>query len=168
MDTTTIAALGPILVLLALGVLSAVLSRLVRTSPIVGYLLLGVALNLAGFKDMVAQSTEAQGLASLGVMFLLFDLGLHFSLREVRERAVDIFGFGSVQVVAGTLGIGLCALLLGMPPTAAFLLGAVLSLSSTAVVAVLIAKRFQQNCPVGLTATAILIFQDVASILLLA
>jgi Kef-type K+ transport system membrane component KefB len=168
MDTMTITALGPILVLLALGVVSAVLSRLVRTSPIVGYLLLGVALNLAGFKDMIAQSAGAQGLASLGVMFLLFDLGLHFSLHEVRERAVDIFGFGSVQVLAGTLGLGFCALLLGMPPLAAFVIGAVLSLSSTAVVAVLIAERFQQNCPVGLTATAILIFQDVASILLLA
>jgi K+:H+ antiporter len=106
-------------------------------------------------------------LAELGVVFLLFDIGLHFSLGHIREQARDIFGFGPVQVLAGTLGLGLFGLLFGLPPVAAFLVGATLALSSTAVVAGLIAERHQQNCPVGLTATAILIFQDVAAIFLL-
>jgi CPA2 family monovalent cation:H+ antiporter-2 len=70
-------------------------------------------------------------------------------------------------VLAGTLALGLFGLLFGLPPVAAFLVGATLALSSTAVVAGLIAERHQQNCPVGLTATAILIFQDVAAIFLL-
>ena len=70
-------------------------------------------------------------------------------------------------MLAGTVGIGAIALLFGLSPFAAFLVGATLALSSTAVVARLIAERHQQNCPVGLTATAILIFQDVAAIFLL-
>jgi Kef-type K+ transport system membrane component KefB len=100
-------------------------------------------------------------------VFLLFDIGLHFSLGHIRTQARDIFGFGPVQVLAGTLGLGLVALIFGLPLLSAFLVGATLALSSTAVVARLIAERHQQNCPVGLTATAILIFQDVAAIFLL-
>ena len=158
--------LVPVILLLTLGVIAAVASRAVGLSPIVGYLILGLALSGIGL-DLVADSTMIATLAELGVVFLLFDIGLHFSLGHIREQARDIFGFGPVQVLAGTLALGLFGLLFGLPPVAAFLVGATLALSSTAVVAGLIAERHQQNCPVGLTATAILIFQDVAAIFLL-
>ena len=158
--------LVPVILLLTLGVIAAVASRAVGLSPIVGYLILGLALSGIGL-DLVADSAMIATLAELGVVFLLFDIGLHFSLGHIREQARDIFGFGPVQVLAGTLALGLFGLLFGLPPVAAFLVGATLSLSSTAVVAGLIAERHQQNCPVGLTATAILIFQDVAAIFLL-
>ncbi|MGZ8995464.1 MAG: cation:proton antiporter domain-containing protein [Rhodospirillales bacterium] len=158
--------LVPVILLLTLGVIAAVASRAVGLSPIVGYLILGLALSGIGV-DLVADSTMIATLAELGVVFLLFDIGLHFSLGHIREQARDIFGFGPVQVLAGTLALGLFGLLFGLPPVAAFLVGATLALSSTAVVAGLIAERHQQNCPVGLTATAILIFQDVAAIFLL-
>ena len=159
-------SLVPIIVLLTLGVLAAVSSRTARLSPIVGYLALGLVLRATGLGGAMDQSTIAT-LAELGVVFLLFDIGLHFSLAHVRAQARDIFGFGPVQVLAGTAGLGGAALLFGLPPSAAFLVGATLALSSTAVVARLIAERHQQNCPVGLTATAILIFQDVSAIFLL-
>jgi len=116
---------------------------------------------------LVTSTNEILALASLGVMFLLFELGLHFPLTQIRERAADIFGFGPVQVLFGAIGLGLIAFLLGVSATGALTLGATLALSSTAVVARLIADRHQENCPVGQTATAILIFQDVAGILLL-
>jgi CPA2 family monovalent cation:H+ antiporter-2 len=158
--------LVPVILLLTLGVIAAVASRAVGLSPIVGYLVLGLALSGAGL-DLVADSATIATLAELGVVFLLFDIGLHFSLGHIREQARDIFGFGPVQVLAGTLALGFFGLLFGLPAVAAFLVGATLALSSTAVVAGLIAERHQQNCPVGLTATAILIFQDVAAIFLL-
>ncbi len=159
-------ALVPVIVLLALGVLAAIGSRAVRLSPIVGYLVLGLALRAID-RDGMADSATVGMLAELGVVFLLFDIGLHFSLAHVREQAADIFGFGPVQVLAGTAGLGLAARFAGLPWGAAFFVGAVLALSSTAVVARLISERQQQSCPVGLTATAILIFQDVAAIFLL-
>ena len=161
-----LSALVPVILLLTLGVIAAVASRAVGLSPIVGYLVLGLALSGVGL-DLVADSAMIATLAELGVVFLLFDIGLHFSLGHIREQARDIFGFGPVQVLAGTFALGLFGLLFGLPPVAAFLVGATLALSSTAVVAGLIAERHQQNCPVGLTATAILIFQDVAAIFLL-
>jgi CPA2 family monovalent cation:H+ antiporter-2 len=156
----------PVLLLLLFGIAAVVGSRALRLSPIVGYLLLGIILSASGLGRLV-DAAVVQQLAELGVVFLLFDVGLHFSPRHVREQAADIFGFGPVQVAFGTLGLGGLALLLGLRPGPALLVGATLALSSTAVVARLIAERHQQSCPVGLTGTAILIFQDLAAILIL-
>jgi CPA2 family monovalent cation:H+ antiporter-2 len=85
--------LVPVILLLTLGVIAAVASRAVGLSPIVGYLILGLALIDLGL-DLVADSTMIATLAELGVVFLLFDIGLHFSLGHIREQARDIFGFG--------------------------------------------------------------------------
>ncbi len=161
-----LSALVPVILLLTLGVIAAIASRAAGVSPIVGYLILGIGLSGAGL-NLFADSVTISTLAELGVVLLLFDIGLHFSLGHIRDQARDIFGFGPVQVLGGTLALGLLGLLFGLPAIAAFLVGATLALSSTAVVARLIAERHQQNCPVGLTATAILIFQDVAAIFLL-
>ena len=166
MVTDILAALLPVIVLLALGVGAAVASRACRLSPIVGYLLLGLGFKAAGI-NLVANSGTIALLADLGVVFLLFDIGLHFSLGRIRHQAADIFGFGPLQILFGTVLLGALAWAAGLAPLPAILLGAVLALSSTAVVAPVIAERHQQNCPVGLTATAILIFQDVAAIFLL-
>jgi K+:H+ antiporter len=163
-DGALLAALVPVLALLALGVIAAIGSREAGLSPIVGYLALGL---LLGATDLGRSSEAVTILAELGVVFLLFDIGLHFSLAHIRAQIGDIFGFGPVQVLFGTAGLGLLAFAAGVPPMTALLIGTTLALSSTAVVARLIADRHQQNCPVGLTATAILVFQDVAAILLL-
>ncbi|HEY4318844.1 MAG TPA: cation:proton antiporter [Herbaspirillum sp.] len=165
-DTATLAVLLPVILLLFLAVATAIASRIVGLSPIVGYIALGLALRAGGVGFLFEQSTIAL-LAELGVIFLLFDIGLHFSLAHVRRQASDIFAFGPFQVVFATVAIGLAALAFGMDLLPALLTGAVLALSSTAVVGRLIAERHQQNCPVGLTATSILVFQDVAAIFLL-
>jgi CPA2 family monovalent cation:H+ antiporter-2 len=118
MDSTILSDLGPILVLLALAVAAAVGSRVVKTSPIVGYLVLGLILNAARLR-LVTSAQAVEALANLGVMFLLFELGLHFPLAQIRERAKDIFGFGPVQILLGALGLRLLR--------AACFLGAVVS-----------------------------------------
>lgn len=139
---------------------------MMRISPIVGYLLLGVAVS-AVWPGLLASGGTVDLLADLGVVFLLFDIGLHFSVAHVRREAADIFGFGPLQVGASTILIGAVAWMLGLNAVAALVIATTLALSSTAIVAGVIADRRQQNCPVALTATAILIFQDVAAIFLL-
>nr|WP_184089569.1 cation:proton antiporter [Sphingomonas xinjiangensis] len=156
----------PIILLLSFGVVAAVASRSLHLSPIVGYILLGLMLRLSGF-DLGPSEQTVSLLAELGVLFLLFDIGLHFSFKRLRAQAADIFGFGPAQVLFSTLTIAVAARLMGLPWSGALLVGAALSLSSTAVVVGLIAERHQQDCPVGLTATAILVFQDVAGIFIL-
>lgn len=165
-DVAILSALVPIIILLSLGVVSTVLSRAAGLSPIVAYIILGLALKASGLGTLFKESTISL-LAQLGVILLLFDIGLHFSVEHVRKKASDIFAFGPFQVVFASLALGAGAILLGVPWAPALLLGAVLSLSSTAVVGQLIAERRQQGCPVALTATSILVFQDVAAIFLL-
>ena len=159
-------AVFPILVILALGIATAVLSRMAKVNPIVGYIFLGVLVS-AVRPELLSAGGTVHLLAELGVVFLLFDIGLHFSTAHVRREAGNIFGFGPLQVSASTILIGGCAWALGLSPIGAFVIGATLALSSTAIVAGVIADRRQQNCPVALTAVAILIFQDVAAIFLL-
>ena len=155
-----------VILLLSFGIVTVIVSRKVRLSPIVGYLLLGLILNLLG-RHLMSNGSTVQTLAELGVVFLLFDIGVHFSFGRIRAQASNIFGFGALQVVLGTIGLGIIAMLFGLSASVAFLTGATLALSSTAVVAQLIAEKHQATCPVGTTATSILIFQDIASIAIL-
>ncbi|MDB5575887.1 MAG: Sodium/hydrogen exchanger [Bradyrhizobium sp.] len=164
-DTAAISLL-PTIIILTLGIIAALLARLAQTSPIIGYLLLGLGIAIWA-PDFLGAGGLVALLAELGVVFLLFDIGLHFSLNRVREDAGDIFGFGPLQVVGGTVAMGGIALLLGYGLWPALMIGAILSLSSTAVVVGIIAERHQRTCPVGLTATSILVFQDVVAIFLL-
>ena len=84
------------------------------------------ALKASGF-GLFSDSATVATLAELGVVFLLFDIGLHFSLAHVREQARDIFGFGPVQVVFSTVGLGALAMLAGLAPGPALLVGATLA-----------------------------------------
>lgn len=160
-------AIDPVILLLSLGVVAVVATRHIGLSPIVGYLAIGLALRAAGH-TVFKNSATIEVLSELGVVFLLFDIGLHFSFARIREQAANIFGFGPLQVVLGSAVIGGAAyLLFDLSAPASLLVGATLALSSTAVVDRLIHERHQRNCPVGLTAIAILIFQDVAAIAIL-
>ncbi|CAL1238956.1 cation:proton antiporter [Candidatus Methylocalor cossyra] len=158
--------LWPAILLLLVGILAILLARPLRQSPIVGYLAAGTAIGPHGL-GLVFPNPTTQLLADLGVVFLLFDIGLHFSLRRLWEARRDIFGLGPVQLVSCALALGGVGLALGLPPLTTFTVGATLALSSTAVVVQALAERNQQNCPVGLTATAVLVFQDVCAVFLL-
>jgi CPA2 family monovalent cation:H+ antiporter-2 len=159
-------ALQAAIVLLLAGILAITLMRPLGLSPIVGYLLAGLAIGPHGLA-LIEESEITHLLAELGVVFLLFDIGLHFSLSHISDARRDILIFGPVQVGLCTLVIAVCALLFGLPPSTALIIGAALALSSTAVVVQTLAERGQQSCPVGISATAILVFQDICAIFLL-
>lgn len=163
---SVVATIQPAITLLGLGIGAALASRALRLNPIVGYIGLGLGLASLGMaRDFSGPLVAA--MAEAGVMFLLFNLGLHFSLGRIREEAGNIFGFGALQMlVAGGAFTALLAVL-GLPPAFAVIAGFGLGLSSTAVVIGLIRERDQEDCPVGRAAQAILIFQDIAAILLL-
>lgn len=161
-----VATLQPAIFLLGLGILAAMAAGALRLSPIVGYLAVGLGLAAFGLKERF-EGPVVDVLAEAGVMFLLFNLGLHFSLSRIREEAGNIFGFGALQMLVAGGGFALLALLAGLPPAGAVLTGAALGLSSTAVVIGLIRERDQEDCPVGRAAQSILIFQDIAAIMLL-
>lgn len=156
----------PAITLLGLGIGAALVSRACRLSPIVGYLGLGLGLAALGLADDFSGPVVAT-LAEAGVMFLLFNLGLHFSLGRIKAEAANIFGFGTLQMVVAGGGFTALFLIFGLPTEFAIIGGFALGLSSTAVVIGLVRDRDQEDCPVGRAAQSILIFQDIAAILLL-
>jgi len=159
-------ALLQAIILLLVGILSITLMRRIGQSPIVGYLAAGVLIGPHAF-GLIQESETTHLLAELGVVFLLFDIGLYFTLSSIWEARRDIFGLGPLQIVLCGLAFGGIAMAFDLEPAYAVILGGALALSSTAVVVQTIAERGQQNCPVGLTGTAVLIFQDICAIFLL-
>jgi len=164
--TAILETIQPAITLLGLGIGAALLSRACRLNPIVGYLVLGLGLSVLGFKEDFSGPVVAT-MAEAGVMFLLFNLGLHFSLGRIWAEKGNIFGFGSLQMLVAGGAFALVFLALGLPTPFAIIGGFAMGLSSTAVVIGLVRERHQEDCPVGRAAQSILIFQDIAAILLL-
>jgi CPA2 family monovalent cation:H+ antiporter-2 len=163
---SVVATIQPAITLLGLGIAAALGSRALRLNPIVGYLVMGLGLSSLGMAEDFSGPVVA-AMAEAGVMFLLFNLGLHFSLGRIRAEAGNIFGFGALQMVVAGGGFAALFWALGLPPAFAVIAGFGMGLSSTAVVIGLVRERGQEDCPVGRAAQAILIFQDIAAILLL-
>ncbi len=161
-----IQTLVPVIVLLLVGIASITLMRPLKVSPIVGYLLAGILIGPHGFGWM-EESGTTHLMAELGVVFLLFDIGLHFSLEHIWDARREILGLGPIQVLFCTVALAGLALLFGFAPPVALIIGTSLALSSTAVVFQVLAGYNQSNCPVGSGATAVLIFQDICAIFLL-
>lgn len=161
-----IQVLIPTIELLLTGIVSILLARRLGLSPIVGYLAAGIVIGPSGY-DLIREDSTTRLLAELGVVFLMYDIGLNFSLSHVWAARRDILGLGPLQVGGVGLVLGLIGTGLGLTPPIAFLAGATLALSSTAVGVQILAERNQQHCPVGLSTTAVLVFQDVCAIFLL-
>jgi len=159
-------ALTPAILLLGAGILAIALMRPIGLSPIVGYLAAGLLIGPHALA-WVVESDTTRLLAELGVVFLLFDIGLHFSLRSIWDARRDIFGLAPLQILLCGLAFAGIAAGSGFRPELSLILGGALALSSTAVVLPTLRERDQQTCPVGRTATAVLIFQDVFAIFLL-
>ncbi|MDP3737893.1 MAG: cation:proton antiporter [Hyphomonadaceae bacterium] len=163
---TAVEVLQPAIIYLGAGLASALASRAVRLSPIVGYLVAGLVIGPSGF-GLVKNNDTAAFLAQLGVVFLLFDIGLHFSLREIRTRRDDILGLAPLQIVlCGAVFAAICWGL-GFAIPVAVIVGVSLALSSTAVVGRILADRNQPACPMGRSATAVLVAQDIVAIFIL-
>jgi len=144
-------------------VLGAVAARL-RISPIVGYLLAGVAVGpyTPGF---VADQTLARDLAEIGVILLMFGVGLHFSLKDLLSvKAIAIPGAIIQIVIATLLGMGL-AWSLGWSPGAGVVFGLALSVASTVVLLRAVQDRRMIESEPGRIAVGWLIVEDLAMIL---
>ena len=111
---SVVATIQPAIILLGLGIVAALLSRAVRLNPIVGYLGLGLGIGALGYADDFSGAVVA-AMAEAGVMFLLFNLGLHFSLGRIRDEAANIFGFGALQMLVAGGGFTALFLIFGLP-----------------------------------------------------
>jgi CPA2 family monovalent cation:H+ antiporter-2 len=155
-----------LLIILASSLVMIALFRRLRLPPVLGYLCVGLMVGPKAF-DWINESEHLPDLAELGVVFLLFSLGLEFSLSKMIALRQVVFRLGSQQVLVSTALLGSVLMLLGMPLTPALLLGAGLSLSSTAIVTKELGSLGEIFSSHGQNAVGVLLFQDVVAVLLL-
>jgi CPA2 family monovalent cation:H+ antiporter-2 len=155
-----------LLIILASSLVVIALFRRLRLPPVLGYLCVGLLVGPSAF-DWVNESEHLPDVAELGVVFLLFSLGLEFSLSKMIALRHVVFRLGSQQVLISTALLGSVLMLLGMPLTPALLLGAGLSLSSTAIVTKELGSLGEVFSSHGQNAVGVLLFQDVVAVLLL-
>src|SRR5512134_1381520 len=158
--------LQSVLILLATAVLVVVVFRSLRLPPMLGYIIVGVAIGPHAL-GWIPDTQEARGLAEIGVVFLMFSIGLEFSLPKLVTMRRIVFGLGALQVLATLLIVWGIAAALGVEWRAGVILGGALAMSSTAILAKLLAERLELNTPHGRQIIGVLLFQDLAVVPLL-
>ena len=159
-------ALSLILLLLGASVLAVVIFRRFNLPPVLGYLLVGSLIGPHAL-NLMQDVSRAQSLAEFGVVFLMFSIGLEFSLPKLYAMKRIVFGLGLLQVVLSVLLI--CALVMsfGLSWQLGIALGGVFAMSSTAVLTKLLAERMQLDSAHGREVMGVLLFQDLAVVPLL-
>ncbi len=155
------ATLQLILVLLAASVVVVVVCRLLRLPPILGYLVVGIAVGPKAL-GWVPDASETRHLAEFGIVFLMFSIGLEFSLPQLRAMRRAVFGLGLAQVAITTVGAMVALHFAGWGWVTGFVLGGAVAMSSTAIVSKMLAERMELATPHGRDVMAILLFQDLA------
>lgn len=161
-----------ILFLATAGVVVPLASRL-RVSPVLGFIGAGALLGPFGLGRLtsdlpwlswftIPNRSEVAHLAELGVVFLLFTIGIELSWERLRVLRRLVFGLGSAQVATCAAAIAGIGLALGLPAVAALLAGIALALSSTAIVVPVLAGQKRLGSPTGRATFAVLLFQDLA------
>ena len=167
-------ALELTLLLLGAAVLGVVAFRMLHLPPMLGYLAVGIFIGPHGF-GWADDNAATHTLAEFGVVFLMFSIGLEFSLPKLVSMRRTVFGLGTAQVLltilasmaVGWLASRLLPQLVNISWRAAFALGGALAMSSTAIVSKLLTERLELESEHGRRIISILLFQDLALVPLL-
>ncbi len=152
-----------VVLLLLTSVVGAVfLARRVGLPSLLAYLLVGIALGPYGLK-VLAESAAVETLAEFGVVFLMFSIGLEFSIARLRAMQATVFGFGGAQVALTAAATALVAWFgYGQRWESGLVVGLAVAMSSTAIVARLLSERFELHSRSGRQTMGVLLFQDLA------
>ncbi|KQO60711.1 MULTISPECIES: monovalent cation:proton antiporter-2 (CPA2) family protein [unclassified Methylobacterium] len=165
--STHVSFLPPVLTFLSAAVIGVPIFRLIGQSAVLGYLVAGVIIGPFGF-SLIAEPETAASVAELGVVLLLFIVGLELEISRLISMRRDIFGLGAAQLLLCTILLaGACALF-GLTLAASLVIGVALALSATAVALQLLEERGDLGTPYGGRAFAVLLFQDISVVAILA
>ncbi len=160
------ATLESVLILLAAAVLVVGVFRTLQLPPLVGYLFVGLVVGPHAL-GLIADSRDTDHLAEFGVVFLMFSIGLEFSLPRLFQMRRLVFGLGGAQVAATMVLVIAVTLPFLDDWRAAFAVAGALAMSSTAIVVRMLADRMQLDTPHGRAALGVLLMQDLAVVPLL-
>jgi len=153
--------LDAVIILLAGSVIVVAVFRRLRLPSVLAYLLVGVTIGPHGL-SWIPHTEDIHFLAEFGVVFLLFTIGLEFSMARLASMKKEVLGLGGAQVVLTTICAAAVAWLLGLSLEAAIIVGGVLAMSSTAIVIKQLKDQHELGQPHGRLSVAILLFQDLA------
>jgi len=156
--------LSIIVITLSIAILLNLILKKFNISTIVGYIFTGVILSFfMGFSQIT--KTELEHIAEFGIVFLMFTIGLEFSLRHLQQMKKEVFVFGTLQVVLSSMFFGFVAhTFFSLDVKTSIIIGSALSLSSTAIVLKTLNETGDIHRPYGRYSVGILIFQDIAVI----
>ena len=155
------------LLLLTATLIVVVGLRRLRLPLVMAFLLVGMVVGPHAL-GWVAATETTRTLAEFGVVFLLFALGLEFSLPRLLAMRAEVFTLGGLQVAGTTATVAAIGWVIGLPLPVAILLGGAVAMSSTAIVLRLLTEQDELNRTHGRLAFGVLLFQDLAIVPLLA
>ncbi len=159
----TLSIFGSILIVLALTIIAMVICRYAKLPTILGYLIIGVIVGPHGI-GWLSHLSPIKGIAEFGVVFLMFMVGLEFSLTRLNTLRHSVFVLGGLQVVISIIITTILGVIIGMPLTQSIIIGGIVAMSSTAIVIKQLNDQFELDQPYALNAVGILLFQDLAVI----
>ncbi len=155
-----------VLALLAGAVLVVGIFRSLNLPPVLGYLMVGAAVGPHAM-NLMPDTGGARYLAEFGVVFLMFTIGLEFSLPRLYSMKRIVFGLGAMQVLASIVLAMIAGRIGGLGWGAGFALGGTLAMSSTAILSKLLSDRLELDSRQGRETIGVLLFQDLAVVPLL-
>ena len=151
--------LNELVVLVIIAALGAAIFERLRLPSIAGFLVAGAAVGPSGL-GLVSDPEAVQRVAEFGVVFLLFEIGLELPVDRLHQLLRSGLVAGALQVLGTVAVVALAAAGLGVPGRTALVLGALVAMSSTALVIRVLADRGEIDAPHGQVAVAVLLFQD--------
>ncbi len=155
--------LSSIVIIFGLSILVLFACHRLRIPTIVGFLLTGVLAGPACFR-LVQATRDVEMLAQIGVVLLLFSIGIEFSFKQLLSIKKTMVLGGTLQVALTIIAIGAIALQAGRPPAESIFMGFLLSLSSTAIVLKRLQEKAEVESPHGKISIGILIYQDLIAV----
>ena len=153
-----------IVIIFALSIAVLLVCHRMKLPPVVGFLVTGVLCGPHGL-GLVSGIEDVQNLATVGVVLLLFTVGMEFSIKNIIKYRYYFFGGGMLQVSLTLLGTLLVSkYLLGMPWNQSIFMGFLISLSSTAIVLRVLDEKGETESPHGRLILGVLIFQDIVAV----
>ncbi len=152
-----------ILLILAVSLPIIYLFKKLKISSIIGFLATGVIIGQSGL-NLIGQNSEIDVMAELGVILLMFSIGLEMSIKKLIKMKSMLLYFGTLQVLITTAVITYVCYLVGVPIKQAVFWGMLVSLSSTAIVLKIYREKGMLDAPHGRITLSTLIFQDIAII----
>jgi len=159
--------LGELVILLAASILIILISQKIKLPAVVGFLLTGILIGPGGF-SLVKDIKTVNALAEIGVVMLLFMIGLEFTLDRLKRIQRNFWVGGGLQVILTISATMLVLYFLNVPIKDEVFYGFLISLSSTAVVLKILSDRGETDAPQGRISLGILIFQDMAIVPMIA